>query len=183
MPRKLSPFGPAAFAIALTLAAPDQLLAAAETDPYKISTRDLIWGGKRLDQHLETRREYLAVLNERLMTLDDELLSSQSKLFSVRGELEEVEQPSRELQALLTEIEVLQIQYDTLSEELFDATLRMEEIQASIEQQNVDNEALRAALLEAKGSVEAVEKRMEIVESSIASGLRIRAMQILDESS
>ena len=158
-------------------------LSAAETDPYRISTRDLVWGGKRLDEHLETRREYLSVLDTRLEELDDDLLSSQAELFTVRKDLEQVQQPSRELKALLADVEALQDQYTTLGDWLFDANVSMDELTALIEGQEADNEALRTALLEAKNKVEQIERRMEIVESSIASALRIRAMQILEESS
>ena len=97
------------------------LACAAETDPYKVSTRDLLFNKERLDAHLAARREYLAKLETRLGLLDEELLDSQSRLFATRQQLEAVEQPSLELAALLEEVESLQRHADGLANDILDA--------------------------------------------------------------
>src|SRR5690606_1998159 len=155
---------------------------AQETDPHKVTTRDLLFGQSRLDAHLDSRREYLETLNTRLEQLDEQLLQSQAELFSVRRELEMASRTSKELEALLEEITSLEQEAGDLGRALFAAQESMQDLEVLIGQQNMTNEELEAERVAAKNRVEDLEQRLGLMESGIASSLRIRAAQILTET-
>jgi len=154
---------------------------AVETDPEKVSTSQLLFGQKQLQEHLDGMREYLATLKQRIQMLDEDLLSGQARLFATKQKLEKALAPSRELDELLAEIERLQGESNQLETDIVDAKKRLKMLDQQIADQKLANAELDQARIAARDQVAALEARLDLITSTIKDSIRLRALQLLDE--
>lgn len=152
-----------------------------ETDASKAKTGDFLFGQKRLEQHLEIRRQYLQSLKSRLDEMDDELLASKARLFATKKSLEEAQRPGKELSDLLAEVKRLERESEQLTDQLLKAKDDLERIDRLAASQKISNEQLKVESEAAKARVDKLEMQLAVVKNGIARAAKIRAEQVLQE--
>ena len=152
-----------------------------ETDASKATTGDFLFGQKRLNEHLEARRQYLQSLQTKLDEMDDELLASKASLFAAKRSLEQAEKPGRELTELLADVSRLEQESESLTDQLLKARDDLDQLDRQIADQKLSNEQMKARTEEAKARVDQLEKQLAVVTSGITRAVKLRAEQVLRE--
>ena len=157
-----------------------------ETDASKLSTADLLFGKKRLSNHLVARKQNLDKLQFETSSLALRVNDQERKLLRLDASFKEqqnrlgvVDDRSRQLER---EMRDKQIEHQALKKRLQNLDSELQELRTSFNDKTAQSDELQQKIVERENEVASLTEEVKVLERAIERIVTARARHALDAS-